>query len=76
MDTANKKSPTLSRKALKNMARLTGLEPVTTAFGEREFYTVRKMSVGIKCVFQHVLRHSRAQGLSVRLIASCVQPPK
>jgi hypothetical protein len=33
MDTDNKKGPTLSRKALKNMARPTGFEPVTTAFG-------------------------------------------
>ena len=33
VDTGNQKGPTLSRKALKNMARPTGFEPVTTAFG-------------------------------------------
>ena len=33
LDTDNKKGPTLSRKALKNMARPTGFEPVTPAFG-------------------------------------------
>jgi hypothetical protein len=33
MGTAKQKGPTLSRKALKNMARPTGFEPVTTAFG-------------------------------------------
>jgi hypothetical protein len=37
MGTAKQKGPTLSRKALKNMARPTGFEPVTTAFGEHRY---------------------------------------